>query len=394
MDNNLIPKNPSAVDKVKALQIRARELGFSGFGISPATLGDAGPRFRKWLAEGMAGEMGYIERGEGKRLDPNLVLPGVQSIVCLSTNYLTADKDMSFVDEKNTGDVSLYALNEDYHDLLGARLKLLEDALKQAFPECSTRRYVDTGPVLEKPLAQNAGLGWIGKHTNLITEGVGSWFFLSEILVDIPLPYSTPATDHCGTCTACIDVCPTRAIVAPYVLDSRKCISYLTIELKGPIPIEFRKAIGSHIYGCDDCQIVCPWNSFAHKTEEPAFVEREGTRNLIELMGLDDEGFRNRFRNSPVKRTKRRGLLRNVAIALGNSGNAEAIPVLTSSLEDAEALIRAHAVWALAELMGMRSLAVFDLKLKAEQDDMVLAEIGLAKIKFSRSPESGLHSDL
>ena len=301
---------------------------------------------------------------------------------------------MRFADEKNTGDVSLYALNEDYHDLLGARLKLLEDAVRQAFPECSTRRYVDTGPVLEKPLAQNAGLGWIGKHTNLITEGVGSWFFLSEILVDVPLPHSTPATDHCGTCTACIDVCPTRAIVAPYVLDSRKCISYLTIELKGPIPIEFRKAIGSHIYGCDDCQIVCPWNSFAQKIEEPAFVEREGTRNLIELMALDDAGFRDRFRNSPVKRTKRRGLLRNVAIALGNSGNAEAIPVLTDALDDAEALIRAHAVWALAELMGMRSLAVFELKLKSEQDDRVLAEIGLAKIKFSRSPETGPHSDV
>jgi len=164
--------------------------------------------------------------------------------------------------------------------------------------------------------------------------------------------------------------------------------------LKGPIPIEFRKAIGSHIYGCDDCQIVCPWNSFAQKIEEPAFVEREGTRNLIELMALDDAGFRDRFRNSPVKRTKRRGLLRNVAIALGNSGNAEAIPVLTDALDDAEALIRAHAVWALAELMGMRSLAVFELKLKSEQDDRVLAEIGLAKIKFSRSPETGPHSDV
>ncbi len=371
--------NSQAHDKVNALRDLAHELGFSGFGIAPAQLDKAGQHFQKWLADGMAGEMSYIARGEDKRLDLDKVLPGVQSVICLSTNYLTDDKDMSFVEEKNTGDVSLYALNNDYHDLLWARLKTLEDALKQAFPECTSRHYVDTGPILEKPLAQNAGLGWVGKHTNLIEEGSGSWFFLSEILVDIPLPYSTPAIDHCGTCSSCIDICPTQAIVAPYVLDSRKCISYLTIELKGPIPIEFRKAIGSRIYGCDDCQIVCPWNSFAQKTEEPEFIEREGTRNLIELMRLDDEGFRNRFRKSPVKRTKRRGLLRNVAIALGNSGNAEAIPVLTDALDDAEALIRAHAVWALAELMGENAGTLFDLKLKGEQDEMVLEEINRAQ---------------
>lgn len=379
MDNNINPYHTKIEDKLRAIRKLALELGFDGFGIAPAHLDIAGDRFEKWLENGMAGEMAYMGRGKEKRLDPDKVLPGARSVICLSANYLTANKDMSFEHEKDAGDISLYALNDDYHDVLGPRLKTLEDAIQESFPNCKTRRYIDTGPVLEKPLAQKAGLGWIGKHTNLIAKGKGSWFFLAEILVDMELPYSQPASDHCGACRDCIDICPTRAIVAPYVLDARKCISYLNIELKGPIPVEFRKAIGSRIYGCDDCQIVCPWNSFAKKIDEPSFIERQGTRNLIELMRLDDEGFRNRFRKSPVKRIKRRGLLRNVAVALGNSGNAEAIPALTVALEDPEALIRAHSVWALAELLGGKALAVFADKLGEEKDEMVLEEIDRAK---------------
>ena len=379
MDNNINP-DPTELDgKLRAIRNLAQELGFNGFGIAPARLDIAGDRFEKWLADGMSGEMAYMARGKEKRVDPDKVLPGARSVICLSANYLTASKDMSFEHEKDKGDISLYALNDDYHDVLGPKLKALEDAIQESFPNCKTRRYIDTGPVLEKPLAQKAGLGWIGKHTNLIAEGKGSWFFLAEILIDMELPYSQPASDHCGTCRDCIDICPTRAIIAPYVLDARKCISYLNIELKGPIPVEFRKAIGSRIYGCDDCQIVCPWNSFAKKIDEPSFIERQGTRNLIELMRLDDEGFRNRFRKSPVKRIKRRGLLRNVAVALGNSGNAEAIPALTEALEDSEALIRAHSVWALAELLGGKALAVFADKLGEEKDEMVLEEIDRAK---------------
>jgi epoxyqueuosine reductase len=319
--------------------------------------------------------MSYMRRSAQKRSDLDQVLPGVKAVICLRTNYLTAEKDMTFVDDPDRGDISLYALNDDYHDVLVKRHRALEDKIQEEFPGCKTKSYIDTGPVLEKPLAQKAGLGWVGKHTNLITEDAGSYYFLSEILLDIALVEWEPAVDRCGTCRSCIDVCPTAAIVAPYVLDSRKCISYLTIELKGVIPREYRKAIGNRIYGCDDCQVVCPWNSFAIKTEDEAFRERDGTRQLIELMRLDDEGFRQRFRKSPIKRTKRRGLLRNVAVALGNSGNPDAVGPLTDALSDPEPLIRAHTVWALGELLGEKVLPILDDKLTGETEEIVRTEV-------------------
>ena len=258
---------------VKEIERFAYELGFDGFGIASPNIEEAVERYRHWLDLQYDGEMGYMRSRLEKRSDPDKVLPGVKSVICLRKDYLTAEKDMGFADEKDIGDISLYALNEDYHDVLKPLLKQLEEKLHQEFEGCRTRIYTDTGPVLEKPLAQKAGLGWIGKHTNLLSEGKGSWYFLSEILVDVALPVSEEAVDHCGTCRACIDICPTQAIVRPYVLDSRKCISYLTIELKGVIPLEFRKPIGNRIYGCDDCQIVCPWNSYAVKAEDgPAAV--------------------------------------------------------------------------------------------------------------------------
>ncbi len=362
-------------EKLEIIRRRALELGFWGFGVAPPDVGEAGERLQKWLARQFDGEMHYIKRGEAKRLDLNLVLPGVKSVICLGTNYFTAPRTLDFLEDSATGDISNYAWNLDYHDLIQPRLRELEACLAREFPDCASRSYVDTGPVLEKPLAQRAGLGWIGKHTNLLTQGVGSYYFLSEILVDVELPFSGEAEDHCGTCTACIDICPTGAIVAPYVLDSRKCISYLTIELKGPIPHEYRKALGNRIYGCDDCQIVCPWNSYAVATEEPAFQAREGVTNLIELMQLDDEGFRARFRKSPVKRIKRRGLLRNVAVALGNSGQRQAVPVLTRALSDPEPLIRSHAVWALGELIGRGALPLLEEHLAEEADPGVILEI-------------------
>ena len=236
---------------------------------------------------------------------------------------------------------------------------------------------------MEKPLAQSAGFGWVGKHTNLITENVGSYYFISEILVDVPLKVSEPSLDQCGTCRSCIDICPTKAIVAPYILDSRKCISYLTIELKGVIPLEFRKAMGNHIYGCDDCQIVCPWNSFAVKTDEESFRARDGSFQLIELMRLDDEAFRKRFKNSPVKRTKRRGLLRNVAVALGNSDDPFAVSPLIDALSDHEPLIRAHVVWALGELIGEKALPILNKNLKNEEEQIVKDEINLVRQNYS-----------
>lgn len=362
-----------------ALREKARELGFDALGVAPPDPGEAGDRFLQWLDAGHDGDMAYLERGKAKRLDPALILPGVESILCLRTNYHTQAKSLDFLHAPQTGDISNYAWNIDYHDLIKPRLHQLEHFLWELFPGCHSKAYVDTGPVLEKPLAAKAGLGWIGKHSNLLTEGLGSYYFLSEVLIDVALPFSEPATNHCGTCTSCIDICPTAAIVAPYVLDARRCISYLTIELKGVIPLEFRRAIGNRIYGCDDCQIVCPWNSYAVTTDEPAFAERDGTRLLIDLMRLDEDGFRQRFRKSPVKRIKRRGLLRNVAIALGNSGDPEAIPVLTEALSDPEPLIRAHAVWGLGELLGDQAWSAVQGPLTGEADPAVQAEIDRLK---------------
>ncbi len=368
-------ESKDAREKLEKIRRRALELGFDRLGVAPPDVGAAAGRFEQWLAGQFDGEMHYMKRGEAKRLDPERVLPGVKSVICLMTNYFTTPRTLDFLQEPDTGDISNYAWHLDYHDLIQPRLKQLEDCLAGEFPGCRTKGYVDTGPILEKPLAQRAGLGWIGKHTNLLTEGLGSYYFLSEILVDVDLPLSEAAIDHCGTCTECIDICPTGAIVAPYVLDSRKCISYLTIELKGPIPHEYRKALGNRIYGCDDCQIVCPWNSYAVTTEEPAFQEREEVKGLIALMRLDEEGFRTRFRKSPVKRIKRRGLLRNVAVALGNSGRPEVVPVLTEALSDPEPLIRSHTVWALGELLGPEAVAVVESRLPGEADPMVLSEI-------------------
>ena len=370
-------------EKTLRIENLAKELGFDGFGVTRVLPSKSIKNYKEWLNLDYQGEMSYMRRNAEKRSSLDMVLSGVQSVVCLRTNYLTEDKDMSFVNKKKRGDISLYALNEDYHKVLIQRHQKLEEKIKEEFGGCQTKIYIDTGPILEKPLAQSAGLGWVGKHTNLITENVGSYYFISEILVDVPLKVSEPSLDQCGTCRSCIDICPTKAIVAPYILDSRKCISYLTIELKGVIPLEFRKAIGNHIYGCDDCQIVCPWNSFAVKTDEESFRARDGSFQLIELMRLDDEAFRKRFKNSPVKRTKRRGLLRNVAVALGNSDDPFAVSPLIDALSDHEPLIRAHVVWALGELIGEKALPILNKNLKNEEEQIVKDEINLVRQNYS-----------
>jgi len=373
----------TVTEKTLRIERFAKELGFDGFGVTREVPAKSVEKYKKWLSLGYEGEMSYMRRNVEKRSNLDLVLSDVKSVVCLRTNYLTADKGMEFVNDKEHGDISLYALNEDYHDVLVQRHQKLEKKIKEEFSGCQTKPYVDTGPILEKSLAKNAGLGWIGKHTNLITESVGSYYFLSEILVDAVMEPSEPSLDKCGTCRSCIDICPTQAIVAPYILDSRRCISYLTIELKGVIPLEFRKAIGNHIYGCDDCQIVCPWNSFAVKTDEESFRARDGSFQLIELMRLNDEAFRKRFKKSPVKRTKRRGLLRNVAVALGNSGNLSAVGPLIDALSDHEPLIRAHVVWALGELLGKKALPILNKILTNEEEDIVKDEINLVQRHYS-----------
>lgn len=359
---------------------KALQLGFDAIGVTSLE-NFSSDRFQEWLELGYEGEMGYMRRNSEKRIDMEKVLPGVRSVVCFRSNYFPRRKSLDYLKNKEEGDISIYALNEDYHDVILPRLKELESFIQQEFSGVKSKIYVDTGPVLEKPLAQKAGLGWIGKHTNLVTEGIGSWYFLSEILLDIELPVSEMAVDRCGTCRDCIDICPTQAIVAPYVLDSRKCISYLNIELKGVIPIEFRKAIGNRIYGCDDCQIVCPWNSFASITYEKAYLEKTDTNRLIDLMQLDDEGFRNRFRKSPIKRLKRKRFLRNVAVALGNSENPEAVPVLERALKDKEPLIRSHSVWALGEILDGEALLLVEKHLSMESDPWVLEEIERIKTR-------------
>ena len=371
--------------KEKTIRIEnfAKELGFDGFGVTRGLPSKSIENYKEWLNLDYQGEMSYMSRNVEKRSSLDAVLSRVQSVVCLRTNYMTEDKNMNFIHEKDRGDFSLYALNEDYHEVLIQKHKKLEKKIKEEFKGCRTKIYIDTGPILEKPLAQSAGLGWVGKHTNLITEHIGSYYFISEILVDVALEDSEPSLDKCGTCSSCIDICPTKAIVAPYILDARKCISYLTIELKGVIPIEFRKAMGNHIYGCDDCQVVCPWNSFAVKTDEESFRAQDGSFQLIELIRLNDEGFRKRFKKSPVKRTKRRGLLRNVAVALGNSGNLSAVDPLIDALSDHEPLIRAHVVWALGELIGKKALPILNKTLTNEEEDIVKNEVNLLKQNYS-----------
>ncbi len=370
-------------EKLAGLKSFSESLGFDGFGVASPELGLAGERFGKWLDAGYDGEMAYMRRGQEKRKNPDLVLEGVQSILCFRTNYYAMEKDMSYVEHRDVADISIYALNKDYHDIVTLRLRKMEEKIREEFEGCRTRIYVDTGPILEKPLAQQAGLGWIGKHTNLLTEGMGSWYFLSEILTDVALPSSQPADDHCGTCRSCIDICPTDAIIAPYVLDSKRCISYLTIELKGVIPVEYRKAIGNRIYGCDDCQIVCPWNSYAVKTDDPDFQQKQDTLKLMDLIQITREMFSRRFKGSPIKRIKRRGLLRNVAVALGNSGNPQAIPILIKVLDDEEPLIRAHVVWALGELSGAEALPFIQEKLNNEKEEIVLKELARVVARFA-----------
>ena len=372
-------------EKIKNIEKKAYELGFDGFGIASPQIEKASENFSKWLDLGYAGEMKYMARGEDKRCDLNLVLENVKSIICLRTNYFTEEKSMDFLNFPDKGDISLYALNKDYHDIITPRLKALEKTIQNELTECRTKIYVDTGPILEKPLAEQAGLGWIGKHTNLLSQDIGSWYFLSEILVDVGLPQSEMAENHCGSCRSCIDICPTDAIVAPYILDSKKCISYLTIELKGVIPQEFRKAIGNRIYGCDDCQIVCPWNSYAVKTGEVDFKSLDSSFLLIDLIQLNEEEFRKRFKGSPIKRIKRRGLLRNVAVALGNSNNPKAVPFLIKALEDKEPLIRAHIVWALGELMGSKCISILNENLAKEKEFIVLSEMEAIQDQFRKN---------
>ncbi|MDA2928545.1 tRNA epoxyqueuosine(34) reductase QueG [Acidobacteria bacterium AH-259-O06] len=328
---------------------KARTLGFDAVGIAPVSP-MPGDYLQIWLDRQYQGKMAYMDRNSEKRVDPTKVLPNARSIVSLALNYFHP-YDLPY-DLPDRGVVSRYAAGENYHEVLETRLECLLDYVRQLEPEAEGKIYVDTGPVMDKYWAAHSGIGWLGKHTNVLSRDSGSWFFLGEILLNLELDYDVPGTDFCGSCTRCIDACPTNAIVEPYVLDSRRCISYLTIELREDIPEEFREPVGNLIFGCDVCQDVCPWNQKAPVSSVEEFKPREKNRapELRELAGLSPEDFRQRYRHSAIKRTKWRGFMRNVAVAMGNSGDPEMIPELKNLLNSGDPMIRRHAAWALKQM--------------------------------------------
>lgn len=347
-----------SVEMYTALAASIREwgcaLGFQQIGFAGVAIADDEQRLLRWLEQSRHGEMHYMQRHGTLRSRPQELVPGTIRVISARMDYLPpqARDAEEVLGEPALGYVSRYALGRDYHKVLRRRLAQLAERIATECSDTQYRVFVDSGPVLEKAYARNAGLGWIGKHTNLINRNAGSWFFLGEILTDLPLPVDVPATAHCGTCTACIEVCPTQAIVGPNELDARRCISYLTIELRGSIPVEFRKALGNRIYGCDDCQLVCPWNKFAHLSVEPDFIVRHGLdgASLVDLFAWTEEEFLARTEGSAIRRIGYECWLRNIAVALGNAPTS---PTVTTALaarrDDASALVREHVAWALAQ---------------------------------------------
>lgn len=359
---------PAALSQL-AEDIRAWgfELGFQQIGITDLNIAQDEARLMQWLARGRHGEMQYMERYGHKRARPDEIVPGTIRVISARMNYVTPDARAAedVLGDSTLAFISRYALGRDYHKLMRRRLSVLAERI-QAHIDTATdepsdrieestrgpnyRVFVDSGPVLEKAFAQRAGLGWIGKHTNLLNHRAGSWFFLGEILTNLPLPVDEPATNHCGTCHACIDVCPTQAIVAPYELDATRCISYLTIESHSSIPVEFRQAMGNRIYGCDDCQLVCPWNKFARESVEPDFKVRHGLDNasLVSLFAWSEEQFLARTEGSAIRRIGHISWLRNIAVALGNAPTSEDVLKALRSREHHESpLVREHVRWAL-----------------------------------------------
>jgi epoxyqueuosine reductase len=333
-----------------------RELGFDAIGFSGTRLDGAEQTLDAWLAAGFHGEMDYmaahVTPAGKKRALPTELVPGTRSIITARINYrpVSADFFENLADEERAY-ISRYALGRDYHKLLRARLQKLADRITSEVGEFTYRVFTDSAPVMEVGLAQNSGLGWRGKHTLLLDRDAGSYFFLGEIFTDLALSPDTPVTDHCGTCTACIDACPTQAIIAPYRLDARLCISYLTIELKGSIPESLRPLMGNRIYGCDDCQLACPWNRFAPLTREGDFAPRHGLdqARLVELFAWEENDFNERLAGSPIRRIGFERWLRNIAVALGNAPSSnETISALRSRADHPSALVREHVAWALA----------------------------------------------
>ena len=329
----------------------AEELGFQQLGVSGVDLEQDEAHLGDWLQAGWHGDMRYMERHGMRRARPAELRPGTLRVISVRMDYWPGEaRDAEeTLANPDAAYVSRYALGRDYHKMLRQRLERLAQRVTSAIGPFGYRVFVDSAPVLEKPLARNAGLGWIGKHTNVINSRAGSWFFLGEIYTDLPLPIDAPATDHCGSCQACIDICPTRAIVAPYRLDARRCISYLTIEHAGTIPVEFRRTMGNRVYGCDDCQLVCPWNKFAHVTAEPDFRVRHGLdgASLAQLFAWTAREFLERTAGSAIRRIGHERWLRNIAVALGNARpTAAVLAAIESRIDDPSELVREHTRWA------------------------------------------------
>jgi epoxyqueuosine reductase len=336
-----------------AVHAKARDLGFDLCRITSAAPPESAEHFRDWLRLGKEGAMGYLARNAEKRADPRLVLPGARSIICLACSYgSTASEAQRWV-ETSHGVVARYAHHSDYHDVLAAPLKALSEFVND-LGGAGTRSlwYVDTGPILERDLAQRAGIGFIGKHTNVVSRSLGNWLLLAEILTTAELEPDEAEKNRCGTCSRCISACPTQAILAPFDLDARRCISYLTIELKGSIPTDLRPLIGNRVFGCDDCLAACPWNRFARAGMLMRSQAREdiGHMDLLGLLALDEADFKQKFAGTPVLRSRRRGLLRNVCVALGNVAGQEALPPLERAAQDPEPLIEEHAAWAIDQI--------------------------------------------
>ena len=361
----------------KAIKQEAQKLGFTLVGVSPVSRPSYGETFAEWLREGLGGEMGYLKRTEELRRDPRKLVPWAVSVISAGMNYyvpLARPKDA----KDSRGWISRYAWGDDYHELIKNRLDSLLEKIRALSPDpVEGKAFVDAGPVLERALAGVSGVGWIGKNTMLISPKHGSWFFLGELFLNIDLSYDRPIRDRCGKCDLCLKACPTGAFAGPYILDARRCISYLTIELKGAIPTHLRPLMGNHVFGCDICQEVCPYNVKAVPTDEATFSPREGlyAPELIPLLSLTEEEFRRRFRGSPITRAKRRGFLRNVAVALGNLKSVEAVPALIQALEDHDPLVRRHVAWALGQIGGRESLEALWRRLEVETDADVREEI-------------------
>jgi epoxyqueuosine reductase len=371
----------AAADLKAALAREARTLGFDCVGVAgPDATADAAGHLRAFLAAGGQGDMDWLAARPERRADPRVLWASVRSVIMLGVNYGPDQDPLAILEQRMRGAISVYAQGDDYHDLIKKRLKALARWLV-ATSGGEVKVFVDTAAVMEKPLAQAAGLGWQGKHTNLVSREFGSWLFLGAIFTTSDLPRDEGDTDHCGSCQACLDICPTAAFPAPYRLDARRCISYLTIENKGPIPHEFRKAMGNRIYGCDDCLAVCPWNKFAQQGREAKLAARDELRapDLAELARLDDGAFRSLFAKSPVKRIGRDRFVRNVLIAIGNSNLGAFAVEAERRLDDESPLVRGAAVWALSQLMGREEFAALAARaLNAEANDGVRAEWTMA----------------